>query len=118
MERALEKLARQLLSFDEASLLGLWETYYERVQRFEPTRRWEEAVLVLSLIQAVHWKNLLFNTKWAEEKSSPPEGEHPEPPGDEQRPPGSSQKPDQVKGHMETGKVIRFPNLDTDKNDE
>lgn len=65
MEQLLLKMARQLDAIDEASLLSLWEKYAALVSRFEPTKRWEEAALVLSLIQAKHWKNQLFNHKWA-----------------------------------------------------
>jgi hypothetical protein len=61
MERALQKLARQLNQYDTASLSSLWGIYANLVSRFEPTRRWEEAVLIFSMIQAVHWKNQLFN---------------------------------------------------------
>ncbi len=64
MEKILEKLADKLLSLDEASLSMLWDKYYSMAQRFEPTKRWERAVIILSLIQAVRWKNQLFNIKW------------------------------------------------------
>lgn len=66
MEKVLQKLAQTLVSFDEASALALWEKYDEKVQHFEPTKRWEEAVLILSFIQALRWKNMLFNHHWAE----------------------------------------------------
>ena len=65
MEQLLIKLARQLDSMDEASLMALWDKYAAIVSRFEPTRRWEEAALVFSLIQAKRWKNQLFNQQWA-----------------------------------------------------
>lgn len=65
MEQLLLKLARQLDSMDEASLMSLWEKYAALVNQFEPTQRWQEAVLVLSFIQAKRWKNQLFNTHWA-----------------------------------------------------
>ncbi len=65
MEKVLVKLARQLAAFDEASLMSLWQAYAERVSRFEPSRRWEEAVLVLGMIQAMRFKNQLFNHHWA-----------------------------------------------------
>lgn len=65
MEKVLVKLARQLAAFDEASLMSLWEEYAGRVSRFEPSRRWEEAVLVLGMIQAMRFKNQLFNHHWA-----------------------------------------------------
>ncbi len=64
MEKILEKLADKLLTLDEASLTQLWEKYYSTVQRFEPTKRWERAVIILSMIQAMRWKNQLFNVKW------------------------------------------------------
>lgn len=65
MEKMLIKMAQQLDSMDQASLEYLWEKYAQIVNAFEPTRRWEEAVFVLSFIQAKHWKNQLFNTQWA-----------------------------------------------------
>ena len=65
MERMLEKLAKQLNSFDEASILSLWGSFAARVERFEPTQRWEEAALCLCLCQAVRWKNQLFNHHFA-----------------------------------------------------
>lgn len=66
MEHMLLKLARQLNNYDEASLTGLWERYARLVQEFEPSRRWEEAALVFSFIQAVRMKNQLFNHHLAE----------------------------------------------------
>jgi len=60
------KLARQLRAFDEASLMALWDKYAEAVARFEPSQRWEEAVLVLAMIQGMRFKNQLFNHYWAE----------------------------------------------------
>lgn len=65
MEQLLIKLARQLEAIDEASLMSLWEKYALTVSKFEPTQRWQEAALILSMIQAKRWKNQLFNTKWA-----------------------------------------------------
>ncbi len=64
MEALLNKLARQLDSLDEASLSALWGKYADIVADFEPTKRWEEAALVFSLIQAKRWKNQLFNHHW------------------------------------------------------
>ncbi len=72
MDRALRKLAAQLNAYDEASLMNLWERYAQEVDMFEPTKRWEESALILSFIQAVRWKNQLFNHHWAQ--SSRPEG--------------------------------------------
>jgi len=61
MEKVLKKLADELNNLDEASLISLWDKYYERVQSFTPSRQWEEDILILSMIQAVRWKNQLFN---------------------------------------------------------
>ncbi|MBU1004080.1 MAG: hypothetical protein KKE73_16325 [Proteobacteria bacterium] len=72
MEKALEKLARQLMAFDEASLTSMWEKYAALVQNFEPTKRWEEAVVTFGLIQSIRWKNQLFNYHW--KQSSNPDG--------------------------------------------
>gem|GEM_PF-478583 len=65
MEQMLQKMARQLDALDEASLMALWDKYSTLANHFEPSKRWEEAVLILSLIQAKHWKNQLFNQRFA-----------------------------------------------------
>ena len=70
MERMIDKMARQLNSYDEASLLQMWQRYALKVREFEPTREWEEATLALSLIQAVRWKNQLFNYRLSDLQSS------------------------------------------------
>ncbi len=67
MEQLLLRLARQLDALDEASLMALWDSYAEKVHRFEPTKRWEEAALVFSFIQAKRWKNQLFNHHWSQQ---------------------------------------------------
>ena len=79
MEKLLARIARQLDAVDEASLMSLWNKYATIASRFEPTKRWEEAVLIFSLIQAKHMKNQLFNFYWSAqvrtehaEKGSPP----------------------------------------------
>lgn len=78
MEKLLHKLARQLDSLDEASLMSLWSRYASLTSRFEPTRRWEDACLIFSLIQAKRWKNQLFNYCWSKQRQPPlketPEG--------------------------------------------
>lgn len=63
MEKLLQKLARQLVSIDEASLTQLWNKYQDIVNRFEPTKTWEESVLIFCMIQSVRWKNQLINNK-------------------------------------------------------
>lgn len=72
LENALLKLARQLVAFDEASLMDLWERYAEGVRQFEPTRRWEETALVFGLIQSVRMKNQLFNYNLADSRRPVP----------------------------------------------
>ena len=65
MEKVLEKMAKQLNALDEASLMSLWEKYAKASKNFEPTQRWEESALIFCFIQAVHWKNMLFNHHWS-----------------------------------------------------
>ena len=65
MEKLLARLAQQLDAIDEASLMSLWSKYATTASRFEPTKRWEEAALIFSLIQAKRWKNQLFNFHWS-----------------------------------------------------
>ena len=65
MEKVLLKMARQLCAFDEASIMALWERYAQQVTSFEPSKRWEEAVLVFGMIQAMRFKNQLFNHHWS-----------------------------------------------------
>lgn len=71
MEKLLHKLARQLDSLDEASLMALWSKYATLTSRFEPTRRWEDACLIFSMIQAKRWKNQLFNYCWSKQRQPP-----------------------------------------------
>lgn len=68
MEQLLQKMARQLDSLDEASLMGLWEKYASIVANFEPTKHWEESALIFSFIQAKRWKNQAFNFYWSQQK--------------------------------------------------
>lgn len=61
MNKALEKLAEQILSFDEASLVNLREKYRSRIEHFDGTKDWEKAVVIYCIINAVSLKNTLFN---------------------------------------------------------
>ena len=65
MEKLLARLAQQLDTIDEASLMSLWSKYATTTSRFEPTKRWEEAALIFSLIQAKRWNNQHFNFHWS-----------------------------------------------------
>jgi hypothetical protein len=71
VEKPLLDMARKLMAYDEASLTTLWEKYAAIVENFEPTKRWEEAVVALGLIQTIRWKNQLFNYHWLEQESDP-----------------------------------------------
>ena len=68
MEKALEKLAEQILSFDEASLSSLREKYRLRIEKFDGTKDWERAVIIYSIINAVSLKNNLFNDNMLKRK--------------------------------------------------
>jgi hypothetical protein len=68
MEKALEKLAEQILSFDEASLSSLREKYRLRIEKFDGTKDWERAVIIYSIINAVSLKNNLFNENMLKRK--------------------------------------------------
>lgn len=70
MDKILEKMARQINAYDEASLMALWDRYAGIVANFEPTKRWEEAALIFGIIQTVRWKNGLFNYHWAQSARS------------------------------------------------
>ena len=78
MVKALEKLAEQILSFDEASLANLRERYRLRIENFDGTKDWERAVIIYCIINAVSVKNSLFNEnvlkKKGEKGGKPPEG--------------------------------------------
>ncbi len=118
MEQVLLKLARQLRAFDEASLMALWDKYAESVTRFEPSQRWEEAVLVLAMIQGMRFKNQLFNLHWAEGRlpgqpatpapavAAPAPSAAPETP--EQADPAGQPKPSPGAGKPRRGKVLAF----------
>jgi hypothetical protein len=78
MEKALEKLAEQILSFDEASLANLREKYRLRVENFDGTKGWEKAVIIYCIINAVGMKNTLFNEnvlrRAKNKENGPPKG--------------------------------------------
>ncbi len=76
MEKALERLAEQVLSFDEASLSNLREKYRSKIEHFDGTRDWEKSVIIYCIINAVSVKNSLFNEnvlkREAEKRGKPP----------------------------------------------
>ena len=108
MEKALEKLARQLAAFDEASLMALWDKYARTVGAFEPSKRWEEAVIIFGLIQSVRFKNQLFNYHWSAAGVAG-EADHVLP----GRPVlAEAGTPEPGKAETKRGKVLRFPGKD------
>jgi hypothetical protein len=83
MEKALERLAEQILSFDEASLANLREKYRVRIENFDGTRDWEKAVIIYYIINGVSMKNALFNEnvlrrRKGKEKELSPRGRRPD----------------------------------------
>ena len=114
MEKMLQRIASQLAEYDEASLLSLWDKYHREVQTFQPTRQWEESVLILCLLQAVRWKNQLFNSKWMEQRNADSE------PGDEsgleqEEASGESDADSRSEeGDSPKGRVISFPSPEKD----
>lgn len=112
LERVLLKIAKQINALDEASLMALWEKYAAQVARFEPSKRWEEAVLVLSIVQGMHYKNQLFNHHWAQ--SQEPDGGNDQPgTASGSASPKSSDSPESVgpsgrDAASKGGKVLKF----------
>jgi hypothetical protein len=61
VRKALNRLADQILAFDEASLSSLLDEYRQKMDSFEPTREWERAVIIFFIINSMRVKNLMFN---------------------------------------------------------
>ncbi len=110
LEAMLQKMAKQLASMDEASLMALWDTYHSRVKQFEPTHSWEEACIVFGLIQTVRWKNQLFNDLWSEQKEAGRTSDQGEQKHEEE--PVKVQENDEAP-NAERGKVIQFQSRGT-----
>ncbi len=71
LESSLEKIAQQILSLDEASLVSLWDKYKTRMEHFEPSKEWEKAVIVFFIINAVRAKNQIFNEQIMQQSLKP-----------------------------------------------
>lgn len=61
IEKALSKIAEQILAFDEASLRNLRAKYQTRINNFDTSKEWEKAVITYFIINSVITKNALFN---------------------------------------------------------
>lgn len=107
MQRVLEKMAQKLNDYDEASLMQLWQHFAAQVHEFEPSKRWEEAAIALCLIQAVHWKNQLFNYHLALTASPAEKTDLPPLPKFLQEKPGEDGGEDDKQQSKAT--VLRFP---------
>jgi len=120
LEKALLKLARQINAYDEASLIDLFDKYAEQVQAFEPTKRWEEAALILGIVQGMRLKNQLFNYHFAQARIPPKDGgldfaaltaPAPDAPGrqDDRPPPGENRPSRQTAGgKAKGGKLLKL----------
>ncbi len=73
MEELLDKIAEKILHLDEASLSGLWQKYKDRMDRFEPTKEWEKAVVIFFIINSVRVKNHLFNQQLRQTRQPAPD---------------------------------------------
>ena len=61
IEKGLNKIADQILAFDEASLRNLRGKYLARMNDFDTSKEWERSVIVYFIINSVMTKNALFN---------------------------------------------------------
>jgi hypothetical protein len=68
LEKALDRMAEQIITLDEASLTQLRKKYLNRLLQFEPTKVWEKAVIIYFIINGVIAKNNLFNHHILEEQ--------------------------------------------------
>ena len=72
IEPVLEKIADQILGFDEASLAALWEKYKDRMESFDTSKEWERSVIIFFLINAVRAKNRIFNDQLLKHRKGEP----------------------------------------------
>ncbi|MDR1677712.1 MAG: hypothetical protein LBS44_04885 [Deltaproteobacteria bacterium] len=63
VEETLSQIAKCLLALDEETLISLVPKYRKRMDHFEPTSEWEEAVLIYFIINGYRVKNAQFNNK-------------------------------------------------------
>ncbi|MDR2387083.1 MAG: hypothetical protein LBE80_05790 [Deltaproteobacteria bacterium] len=63
VEDTLSQIAKNLLALDEETLISLIPKYRKRMDRFEPTTEWEEAVIIYFIINGYRIKNAQFNNK-------------------------------------------------------
>lgn len=87
LEKALDKIAEQIIALDEASLTQLRKKYLDKLFRFEPTKAWEQSVIIYFIITGVIAKNNLFNHHIVagQQEETPKGPEEPGPKGTKKR---------------------------------
>jgi hypothetical protein len=63
LEKTLIQMAEKILHLDEASLIGLWDKYRQRMEQVDVSRDWERSVIVFFMINAVRAKNQILNER-------------------------------------------------------
>ena len=63
IEDTLKELAKRVLALDEETLVSLIPKYRKRMDDFEPSQEWEEAVIIYFLINGFRIKNAQFNDR-------------------------------------------------------
>jgi hypothetical protein len=63
IEDTLKELARRVLALDEETLISLVPKFRKRMEDFEPTREWEESVIIYFIINGYRIKNAQFNER-------------------------------------------------------
>jgi hypothetical protein len=63
IEDTLKELAKRVLALDEETLISLVPKYRKRMDDFEPSQEWEEAVIIYFLINGFRIKNAQFNER-------------------------------------------------------
>ena len=78
IDTTLNNIADKILALDEASLTSLWEKYKARMERFDPSKEWEKALIIFFIINAVRVKNKVFNEQILNQQTQPnPPGQKP-----------------------------------------
>jgi hypothetical protein len=70
LEKLLNKIAENILHLDEASLTSLWDKYKNEVGQFSHSAKWERAVVIFAIINAVRAKNAVINENLLKNNSS------------------------------------------------
>jgi hypothetical protein len=63
VEDTLHQIAKTVMALDEETLISLVPKYRKRMDRFDPSPEWEEAVIIYFIINGYRIKNAQFNNK-------------------------------------------------------